>query len=84
MYQIIGESISVLGIYEPTNSKFKPLRFKWHGRTLTIEKITLVNDAKDGGVRQRFFSVMVGGNLYRLIFNRESEIWTLDQIWVEG
>ncbi|HZZ98771.1 MAG TPA: hypothetical protein VFG51_02455 [Candidatus Saccharimonadia bacterium] len=82
MYQTIHEKVAVAGVYNKT--RFTPKKLKWKGRELEISKITFVNDFKDGGVRSRMYSVMAGGNLYRLNFNRETEIWTLEEMWYEG
>ena len=81
MYQKIGEDIGVLGIYQ--KAKFILKKFEWRGRDYLIEKITLISDIKDGQVRKRLYSVACGPNLYRLEFNRESEKWTLEEVWCE-
>lgn len=88
MYQTIGEKIEVATVYAPAHpklpTKLKPIKFKWQGRVYPIDQITLVVDAKDGGIRQRLYSVVVKGNVYRLQFNRENELWTLEEIWLDG
>lgn len=85
MYQRIDETIAVIGVYRPAQRpKFQPKKFQWQDKTLVIQEVTLANDVKDGGVRKRYYSVVVGENAYRLSFNRETEIWTLEEIWYEG
>ncbi len=81
VYQTIGEKIRVAGVFEGRG--FAPKKFEWQSKVYPIQEVTLVNEVKDGGVRQRYYSVMSRGNLYRLIFNREDESWLLDQIWCE-
>jgi hypothetical protein len=81
MYQTIDESIVVAGVYR--GGKFEPKKFQWGRQTIEISAITLVSDVKDGGVKKRYFSVISGNNVYRLIFNRESEQWYLGELWIE-
>jgi len=82
MYQTIHEKIAVAGVYD--QAKFVPRKFKWKGRELVISQLTFLNDYKDGGVSLRMYSVMAGGNLYRLSFNRSTEVWMLEEMWYEG
>lgn len=82
MYQTIDETIAVAGVYN--QSSFVPKKFRWHQQTLKIDQITLISDTKDGGVRKRLYSVMSGGNVYRLEFNRDTEQWLLNQLWFDG
>ena len=81
MYQRIHEEISVLGIFK--NHKFIPKKFNWGNKTYSINEITLISDIKDGGVRKRLYSVVSSANVYRLEFNRETEAWLLEEIWLE-
>lgn len=81
MFTSINEPISVAGVYH--HHTFTPRKFKWRGQEYSVEKITLRSDTKDGGIRQRLYSVMAGGNLYRLTFNRDQETWMLEEIWHE-
>lgn len=81
MYQTIHETIEVAAVFQ--HGKCTPKKFKWQGRILEVNKITLQSDAKDGGVKKRFYSIVSGANVYRLEYNRESEQWTLLEIWVD-
>lgn len=89
MYQTIGESIEVIGVYGSGRRggslplTFRPLRFRWGKRVYRVEQITLVAEVKDGGVPGRSYSVVVGGTVYRLYFNRTQENWILKELWVE-
>lgn len=82
MYQRIDEKIAVAGVYQQQG--FQPKRFKWKTRVYDVEQITLVNDAKDGGRKLRFYSVIVRGTAYRLCFDRDNEQWLLEEVWYEG
>lgn len=81
MYQTIEEPIEVAGVY--TKSTFIPKKFRWKQREYLIKEITLKSDTKDGGVRKRLYSVLVGKELYRLTFNREDETWMLEEVWID-
>lgn len=79
MYQTIGEKISVIGIYK--QGKFIPKKFQWNGNILNIDEITLTADIKDGTIRKRMYSVVCKGNVYRLMFDRQQEIWEVAEVW---
>jgi hypothetical protein len=81
MFTPISESIAVVGTYN--QSKFHPRKFKWRDRVYPVEQLTFVTELKDGSVRQRIYSVMSGGNAYRLVFNRDTEDWQLAEVWCE-
>jgi hypothetical protein len=81
MFTSISESIAVVGTYN--HSSFHPRKFKWRDRVYMIEQLTFVTELKDGGVKQRMYSVTSGGNVYRLVFNRDTEDWQLAEVWCE-
>lgn len=81
MYQTIGEEISVVGSYK--SHHFTPYKFLWRNKSYKIDQITLISDVKDGGIKKRWYSVVVGQEVYRILFNRETETWTLEELWVE-
>lgn len=81
MYQKIHEEIKVAGVYK--NHTFLPFKLLWQNRQLKIDEVTLVSDVKDGMVKKRFYSVTVGKDVLRILFNRETETWTIDEIWVD-
>ena len=81
MFQTIGETISVIGVY--AHQAFAPKKFLWQGKEYVIEKITFITDMRDGLTRKRRYSVISGSQAYRLCFNRNEEAWTLEELWVE-
>lgn len=81
MYQTIHEAIAVAGVFK--QGKFQPAKFRWQHTTYQVDEITLMSDTKDGGVRQRHYAVVSGANVYRLLYNRESEEWWLQEVWCE-
>lgn len=81
MYQTISEPIAVLGVYNHGN--FVPRKLKWKQRVLKVDQITMCNDLREGQTRKRLYSVVCKGTVYRVLFNRDRETWTLEEIWVE-
>jgi hypothetical protein len=81
MYQIIGEKVAVLGIYD--QGRFTPHKFKWRAQTFLISELCSRHNFKDGGVRKQRFSVKAKGTVFLLEFNQDIETWNLEQIWVE-
>lgn len=81
MYQKIAETIAVVGSYN--RHHFIPRKFLWRNREFIIKEITLISDVRDGAVKLRWYSVLVGQEVYRLLFNRDSETWTLDELWID-
>ncbi len=81
MYQPIKQKIAVAGVYE--SAYFSPRKFKYRSREYVVQKITVTADVKDGGVRKRFYSVVANDNIFRLCFDREREIWTLEEAWID-
>lgn len=81
MYQTIGETISVIGVY--AGQAFSPKKFLWKGREYRVDHITFITDIRDGTTRKRRYSVTSGSQAYRLLFNRDSETWKLEELWVE-
>ena len=81
MYQSINESIDVIGVYK--KRQFVPKKFKWKNKIFLIKQVTLSNDVREGDIKKRLYSVLAGGNVYRLEFNRDSERWQLLEIWIE-
>lgn len=81
MYQTIDERIDVVGVYQ--QGGFKPVKFRWRSQLYHVDQITLRSEFKDGGVKKRQFSVVSGGNVYRLVFDRDNETWQIAEVWCE-
>ena len=81
MFQKIDERVDVVGSYG--KGPFVPKKMRWNGRVFGIEKVTLISEIRDGLVKKRLYSFTSGKDLYRLMFNRETENWMLEEIWVE-
>lgn len=77
----INERIEVAGVY--AQGRFFPKKFKWKNQIFKIDQVTLVSELKDGLTKKRLYSVQSGPNVYRLIFDREGETWSLSEVWYE-
>lgn len=81
MYQTIHETIAVAGVYD--RAKFLPKSFVWRQRKRAVSEITLMANINDGGIKKRHYAVIAENNLYRLLFDRQNEVWWLEEIWME-
>ncbi len=81
MYQTIAEPIAVIGVYDHGN--FVPRKLKWKQQVLQVDQITMFSDLREGQTRKRMYSLVCKGNLYRVLFNRDRETWTLEEVWME-
>ncbi len=82
MYQTIHERIKVIGIYQQAG--FKPVKFCWQNQIYHIDQVNLISNIKQGQVKQRIYSVQVKDQIFRLLFDRAEETWTLKELWLEG
>lgn len=81
MFQTIHEQCAVVGVYD--QGAFQPRKFLWKRREYLVEQVTLVTDFKDGGIRKRMYSLVSGATVYRLVFDRTSEKWFIEEVWYE-
>lgn len=81
MFERIDAKVSVAGVY--AQGRFAPKKIRWGKKILLVDEITLVSEIRDGAVKQRLYSFRSGSEVYRLLFNRETEIWILEEVWVE-
>ncbi len=81
MFTKINEKIAVVGTYN--DSTFIPKKFLWRDRILKVDELTFVTDTQDGGIKNRIYSVVSAGNVYRLLFNRETEEWLIAEVFCD-
>jgi hypothetical protein len=80
-YLTIHETVEVAGVYTPGH--FRPTAFLWSGRKWNVSEITTVAQERDGGVQLRHYSVVANNQVCRLLFNRYTETWWLEEVWDE-
>ncbi len=81
MFTEVHELIEVIGIYQ--KSGFVPKKFQWRDKTYLVDEVTAVAEIRDGETKQRRYSVLVGGNVYRLLFHRDREVWWLEEVYCD-
>ncbi len=82
MYQRMHETIRVAGVFAASN--FRPVWFDWQGRKMDIDDITLITDFKQGGIRHKIYSVVVTGDVYRLVYDLKNQDWFVEAVWEGG
>lgn len=77
----------MLEIEEPINvwvffkdNLIQPHLFFWHGRQIKIEKVNLIHTSRNGNTLFYHFSVMSGGNFYRLKLDTGKLNWVLEAV----
>ncbi|MEO5356498.1 MAG: hypothetical protein H7844_04275 [Nitrospirae bacterium YQR-1] len=75
----IGERITVLASFG-SDTKLKPLKFKWSNRTVVIKEITYFWQDREGEARVYHFSVTDGSAVYEISFNSLSIVWVLERL----
>lgn len=81
MFTKINEQVAVVGTYN--HSTFIPKKFLWRDKVLKVDELTFVSDSREGSIKNRVYSVVSGGNVYRLHFNRETEEWMIAEVFCE-
>lgn len=82
MYQTIHEPIEVAGVF--SQAAFRPARFRWSGRSYSVEEVTYLGSVRDGAQRFWQYSVVSSGTVYRLRFQPQDLQWFLEEVWCEG
>lgn len=81
MLEAINEHVAVLTVYDPTTkTAMKPFRIKWRGRVYHIVKLGYHHKVRQGRTVMHIFSVSTATLAFRLRFDSESLIWTLETI----
>jgi hypothetical protein len=82
MYEEVGEKVKVLA--EFNDGLITPRVFKWSGKDNRIKKVNLFYQERHGKTVNYYFSVETNdGGVYKLKYNDEKLIWTLEELWIE-
>jgi len=57
-----------------------PSSLTWRGRTYRVEKIGFCFPQRRGRTLHHLFSLVAGGNFFKLDFNTESLLWFLEEV----
>lgn len=82
MYKEIGENIKVLAIFD--NGQVIPKVIRWGRRKLTIKKVNLEYQERDGRSINYFFAVETDkDDVLKIKYNNEKLLWTIEEVWEE-
>lgn len=82
MYEEVGENIKVLAIFD--NGQIIPKIIKWGRRKLTIKKVNLEYQERDGQSINYFFAVETDkDDVLKIKYNNEKLTWTIEEVWEE-
>ncbi len=80
MSEKIAEKVRVSCDCQSMAGKLVPTVIFWRGREYRIEKIGLHFPLRQGRVLHHIFSVLAGGNFFRLNLDTESLVWVLEEV----
>lgn len=81
MIEKIHEDIDVVALYRRAAGRpgGAPKKFKWRGRTISIQNIDMHHSVRVGRCLYHIFSVSDGSWYFRLKFDTETLTWTLEE-----
>ena len=82
MYTHINERIFVNTDFTPEGTK--PKEFSWKNKGYKIDEINFTHTSREGQVRLTHFAVSSNGVSYKITFNQQDLVWTLDEIYSLG
>jgi hypothetical protein len=83
MQERMNQKIRTMTIFE--NGEIKPVIFEWNGRNHKIKKVNLAYQEREGRSINYYFGVETDGDeIFKLKYNDQKLIWTLEEHWVDG
>ncbi len=81
MIEKVGEEIDALVLYRRGGGRNRgtPQKFKWRGRTISIQNIDMRHTVREGRRLYHVFSVSDGSWYFRLKFDTDNLTWTLEE-----
>lgn len=80
MLETINEKISVITVHNQQTHTVMPAKIKWQGKVYIITKIGYHNKIWDGRTRKHIFFVSTGVMDFRLSYDTENLVWTLEEV----
>ena len=79
----LHEPIDVLTAFE--NGAVRPVKFRWNGRVVPVERVAYQWITRDGAHPVRHFAVLApGGTAYEIALHTHTLRWTLLSVQMEG
>jgi hypothetical protein len=80
MLEHMNERVGVITVFNHIKNTVMPARVIWRERTYNITKLGYHHKVKSGRTTLHIFSVCNESMAFKLQFNTESLIWTLEEI----
>src|SRR5688572_8854365 len=80
MIEKVKAPVSVITVYDHKTRKFMPIRILWDGKTYKVTKLGMKHTYREGRELIHIFSVETATLFFRLAFNSEKLLWTLEEI----
>ena len=84
MQEAVNEKVIVAAVFGDSHKKISPIWFIWRGNKYKVKKVTYIWSERKGNITLYHFSVYDGINLYDLIYNASSLVWSLGSVDMEG
>ena len=76
----LSEPVEVIALFNRDHNHLKPLRVKWKNKAYSIRSIDYVHREKRGRILVHVFSCITDTLYFRLCFDTESLIWSVEEI----
>jgi hypothetical protein len=80
MIERVRTPVSVYSLYDHKKRSFGPKIVLWEGRPYKTEKMGYHHTVRMGRILYHIFSVSSKELYFRLVFNTESLLWTVEEI----
>ena len=82
MFESLNDPVDVLTAFEA--GVMRPIRFRWQGRIVRVQRITGQWSRREGQTMLRYFAVQGGQDeSYELCFDARIARWVLSRAWSE-
>ena len=80
MFESLDDPVDVLTAFE--EGAMRPLRFRWQGRVVRVQKITGQWNRREGQAVLRYFAVQgAQDDSYELCYDARGPRWVLSRAW---
>jgi hypothetical protein len=80
MFETINEKVSVITVYDREKKIVMPVKIRWQGRNYKIIKTNYYHRYRAGRDMLHVFHVTDGSIDFRLKFDSQNLIWTLEEV----
>ena len=81
MFEALNDPVDVLTAF--VDGQVRPLRFRWRGRVVRVQKVTGAWSRREGASQIQCFAVEGGASdTYELSYDPRGPRWTLCRAWI--